>query len=229
MIEITVNPKDVLQKLDAFTERQLPFATARGLTSLAQATNDRSRSMLGQRFTIRSNWTAKGYRVERATKANLVATSYHLDPMMALQELGGAKKGQGSRSVAVPLAARPTPQAVTKPSTWPGAVIRSKRAFRVKTKGGDVLILQRTGRRKKRQRNAQGQFIASGKRRRALGPVRFRFAGEQDPNVRILWMMKRAVQLKPRLHYRDDAATVTQTQWKDIMEGALADALRTAR
>lgn len=215
MTIVTLDARDLVQKLDALTERQLPFAAASGLTSLAFRTNDRNRAALPSRFTIRSTWTAKGYRVKKATKYDLSAVAYHLDEMLALQEAGGMKTGRGGKKVAVPLAARPTPTSVTRPSSWPGKVITNpkKRAFEVPGRGGTKLVFQRTGRRSK------------GKRKAHALP---RTPGQRDPNLRLLWVRRPSVKITPRLHFRDDAMAVVQ-EWPSIFEQALARAIATAR
>lgn len=65
---------------------------------------------------------------------------------MALQETGGRKQGKDGGMVAIPVAARRTATAVTRPSQWPGALLRRSRAYTVPLGGGRIGVFQRRGR-----------------------------------------------------------------------------------
>jgi hypothetical protein len=106
---------------------------------------------MAERFTLRRPDFIKGsVRVELGTKSDPQA-SVSIPPRppsgiqetMGLHEHGGIERAEDGGRLAQPIAARPTPSAVTPPSKWPG---RLKRAFAVTTDEGETFILQRVGR-----------------------------------------------------------------------------------
>jgi hypothetical protein len=132
------------RRLIALLPRQLRFAAALALTRTAQDARAEIVAELPRRFTIRTGWIARGIRIRPATKTRLVATVLSLDDFMALQETGGTKTPRQGGRLGVPIAARPTPAAVTRPSMFPGALMRRGRSY-VIDEGERVLMFRRVG------------------------------------------------------------------------------------
>lgn len=237
---VVVDPRGIIGAFGRFGELQLPFATALTLTRLAQGYREEAKKNLPGKFTIRTGWIAKGFRVKTATKRDLSSAVSQLDPFMALQETGGEKRPTARSTVAVPVqmdrqghpGARPDPEDVTRPSKWPGALLQGKRGFIVRLRTGDELVLRRIrrGRKKVRARDAAGHFIASsGARRRKGGPKQLRKMGQQDPRVSVMYLLKRRVKIRARWGFREAAAQYASREFPTLFRAAWAEALRTAR
>lgn len=217
MIRAVFKTETAERNLERFANRQLAFATALALTRTAQEFIADEARRLPSVFRIRNGWVAKGFRVKPARKDDLVAIAYHRDKFMALQELGGTKRPQGTkRTVAVPVDARKDPMQLTPRSKWPAAL---KRAFVVETKRGDVLLLQRTGRKVRRARGSG----------RAAKGFTYRIPGIRDPRVRVMYLLARGVQIPRRWGFADHARTFMARRFATNLEGMIAFAVKTAK
>jgi hypothetical protein len=127
-IHVEVKNRDALYALDALARRQIPFATAVALTRTAIEARDAVRMQAKERFTIRTPWVLKGIQAKSADKRSLTAHVIARDDFMALQEEGGVKEARG-KALGVPVEARNPKTLVTRPSKWPGALLRRKRKF----------------------------------------------------------------------------------------------------
>ena len=217
MIRITANTLDFQRQLDDVARQQLPFALANTLSRTAEEAVALNKSKLPGRFTIRTTWVAKGYRVKHARKNDLTATITHKDAYMALQEFGGTKTPTSAKSVAVPEGARPTPAATTPKSKWPGAILK-RQGFIIHAKGKDLLF-QRV------QHTKRGKLRKS-KRNLALAALPNK---GHDPNVRLMYVLKQAVKIKPALHLVDDVRETIKARFAINFDGFLKSAIRTAR
>ena len=105
---------------DDVAKRQVPFALALALTRTAQEVRDQLRSTLGAHFTVRSKWVERSLQIDRAEKrdADPTARVGSLYLPMGLHAVGGTKKSRQG-DVAIPVGARPTDEAVTKPNLFP--------------------------------------------------------------------------------------------------------------
>ena len=82
-------------QLDDFAKRQMPFATARALTTLASLAKTDVIAALPQRFDRPTPFTQRGPAITVATKSRLRATVYIKDiqaQYLALQETGGTRQ-----------------------------------------------------------------------------------------------------------------------------------------
>lgn len=217
MITIKANGAEFSRELDDVARQQVPFALANTLSRTAEEAVDMNRSKLPGRFTIRTGWIAKGYRVKHARKDSLLAVISHKDKFMVLQEEGGTKTPTTAKSVAVPEGARPTPSATTPRSKWPGAVL--KHAGFVVHKPGFDLLFQRV------QHTKRGK-VRKSKRNLALAALPNK---GKDPNVRLMYVLKRAVKIKPALHLVDDVKETLRTRLAINFDGFLKSAIRSAR
>ena len=101
----------------------------------------RSRAEMPARFTLRRQWIVNGIRVEKATKANLVATVFSRDAFMGLQEFGGQKDPR-KRFIAIPTkAVRRTKSDIIAKSDRPQNL--GARAEVIEYKGNKWLALKR--------------------------------------------------------------------------------------
>lgn len=131
--------------------KQTPFAMAVALTRTAQDVQAELRERLDDDgFTIRTSWVQRRIRIRRATKGRLEARVGSKDAFMVLHLEGGTKVGGGlpnmeSELLSVPVGARPSPGAVTRPGKFPGALLRRKKFFLGATAGGTPAVFQRLG------------------------------------------------------------------------------------
>lgn len=215
---MTHNIPDVQRYLKR-TLGQLPFAASRTVNGLALTAQKEIRADLPQHFTVRRRtFLESSIRVKLGTKADPVAevgvpqrAGSNIDQSLALQEFGGEERPKRAKELAVPLSgARPTPQAITPPSKWPS---RLKRAFHIKTAGGQELVLQRVGGKKGRGRRA------------TFGPVE---AGK-DPGLRVMYLEEPSVTIRPRFHFLDTCLRVVRRDAQALFAKEWANAIRTAR
>jgi hypothetical protein len=127
VLDLTADINAATVDLSNLTRRQVPFATARALTSVAYDARDEVRRQLPKRFIIRRPWVAKGIGVVRATKADLEATVFSRDRFMALQEEGGTKMGK--QAIPVGRLAQRAKSEVIPRSQWPGRLMARKSVF----------------------------------------------------------------------------------------------------
>lgn len=215
-ITIHTNGVQFRRKLTAIGTTQLPFALALTLTRTAEEAVAVNKAALPGRFIIRRGWIAKGYRVDRATKAQLTATIRHLDPFMALQEFGGVKTAGPAGVVAIPEGARPTPTAVTPPSHWPG---RIPRHFYV-TAGANRYEFQRLSKRA-RLRKGAGHGTPHGSGHEAIRG--------RDPSVTLMYVLKPSVRIPPRLNLINDTRATIASRLGINFDGFLQFAIATAK
>lgn len=226
MIRATFRTETATRNLDRFANKQLAFATALALTRTAQEFVAEETKLLPSVFHIRNGWVAKGFRVKPARKDDLVAVAYHRDDFMRDQEAGGDKTPRGGKkTVAVPVGARPNVMQTTPRSKWPRSL---KRSFVITTKTGDVLLLQRTGRKVRRARGADGRFTTSSRKRLFKG-LNYRAPGLRDRDVRLMYVLERSVRVPARWGFAKRAAPFMARRFAANLAGFLDYAARTAR
>jgi len=121
---------------DAFGGRQMDYAKARMLTALAKDSQVDLRGTEGRYVHVRTPWTAKGMRIEPASKRGpFVSRVGTVDAVMGDLVTGDPREpATPGKEIAIPLVGpgrgRPTPQSLTRPSRWPKALVE----------GGDVFV-----------------------------------------------------------------------------------------
>jgi hypothetical protein len=207
--------------LSSIEQSQLPFATARALTTTAKQGQAAVRARLPQIFTIRTTWLDKGIQVRSASKRDLRAAVVSRDEFMGLQETGGEKKPRKGRAIGVPKAIREPKTKVTKPSEWPGA------------------LLARSAKAKPRRRKVRGKgsykkpkfFLTTLKKGRRAGLQAV--VQRDDPMtrypLRVLYVLQPSVRVKGDLKMRETVAAVVSERFASNFSEALAEALRTAK
>jgi hypothetical protein len=113
--------------LSDLERRQVPFATARTLTSVAYVARDKVRKELPGRFTIRRPWVARGITVEPAKKSKPSARVLSRDAFMAAQETGGPKSD--ARPIPAGRLAAVHKTRVVPRSQWVAPLLRRKNVF----------------------------------------------------------------------------------------------------
>lgn len=214
-IKVTTNQAQISGFLRMVAKDQLPFATSLAINRTAEEVVAAGKGDLRNRFTIRRPWVEKGFRIKRSTKRDPVAEITHKDSFMALQEHGGEKRPKAGRKVAVPEGARPTPQAITTPANWPGALIRKGKAFPV-TKGDTTYVLARA------KKTKSGKLRKN--KRLDAAPVFGR-----DPALRLMYILKPRVRIPARWGFTALARRVVAQRWPANLRGMLEYALRTAK
>ncbi|MBF0322365.1 MAG: hypothetical protein HQL62_05385 [Magnetococcales bacterium] len=199
MVSITVN-ENVIGRAFAELEKQLRFATAQALTRTTQDAQEEVKRQLPERFTIRTGWLARGIRIRPASRNNLKASVLVKDAFMALQETGGDKTSPFGDALGVPVGARPTPQNITRPSKFPGALLAKKGFFIAPIAHGS---------------RTMGVWKRTGKGR-----------GER---LTLMYVFDQKVRLKPRFGFHETVRKVAVERFPVHLREALKKALATAR
>ena len=217
---ISFDADRLTRELNDFGRNQVPFAMALALTRTVEEAREEARNRLPSQFTIRNTWVSKGFRVERARKDNLVSTLWHKDAYMGLQQSGGEKRPKAAKSVAIPHGdrfpgARGTIAGKTSRSKWPGNI---KRRVYLKDRSdpSTVFEFQRTGR---RTRGKVGKHHID----RRFGPR------QKDPNLKLMYVLKRGVRVTPRLDLDGTVVKVARARMAVNFKGFLEHAMRTAK
>lgn len=199
MFTIALNDSAINRVL-AEAEKQFRFAASLALTNTAKEAQGEVRRQLPQRFTIRTGWLAKGIQVRSANRRDLQASVRVLDPFMTMQETGGSKVSPFGDSLGVPVGARPNPTSVTRPGSFPGAMLKRKGYFIAPISHGS---------------NIKGVWRRTGKGRR-----------EQ---MKLMYIFSHQVELKPRFGFHETVRQVAVEQFPRRFMEALRQALATAR
>ncbi|MBF0181338.1 MAG: hypothetical protein HQM03_15050 [Magnetococcales bacterium] len=199
MFEIAFN-ESALNRTLAQAESEIRFAASMALTTTAKDAQAEVRKQLPQRFMIRTGWVAKGIHVRAANKRDLQSSVRVLDPFMALQESGGSKIGQFGKDLGVPVGARPTPTAITRPGSFPGAMLQRKGHFIAPIRKGS---------------NVKGVWRRTGKGRRE--------------RIKLMYVFSRQVRLKPRFGFHETVRQVALQNFPRRFAEAVQKVLTTAR
>ncbi len=220
-ISLRSNIKELTKKLDAFAQKQVPFATAMALTSLAKIVKQSETEALVQELDRPTPFTQNAFSVKAATKTSLTAVVFAKD----IQAAYLAPVETGARQVVKKTAlTMPVDISLNSYGNIPkGALQRLKgnpNVFvgQVKTKDGMIGgVWQRVG---------AGTVITRGKHKGSRSAAT---ALEPKGSLKLLIKFTDPVAVKPKLHYRSRAATLIQANFAIEMSKALADAMKTAR
>ncbi|MBF0108739.1 MAG: hypothetical protein HQL76_06150 [Magnetococcales bacterium] len=219
MFTVTANEAAINRAFDTL-EKQLRFAAAQALTHTAQDAQVEVKRQLPERFTIRTNWLAKGIRIRPASKSTLSASVLVKDAFMALQETGGDKTSTSGSALGVPVGARPTPQSIIRPSNFPGAMASRKGYFIGVPRGWNVSVAYTaTGR--SRKNFWRSQEVKPG--------VWQRLGYKGRSGLKLMYVFEEKVRLKPRFGFRATVRKVAAERFPHRFAEALKKALATAR
>ncbi len=146
MIKIAIKAANTAnKKLSQIANRQIPFAIAKSLTDIAKQSQEEVRQQIRERFFIRkkSGGFESSIRIKPATKTNLTAEVYTFAAFAALQQTGGIKKAKDGR-LAIPSYQSINQVKKRSDSTSPSTYLAGD-AFKIKTKSGHKMIVQRKG------------------------------------------------------------------------------------
>ncbi len=151
--KVIVDTSDIdafIKKLDIFQKQQVPYATAMALTWTAKSVQKKIRKKIGSVFTIRKQSFPKSIKIIPAKKNSLVSEVYTKAPFASLQEEGGYKKPK-HKHIAAPVYDSINSLKRRTKTNRPAYVLLSvkKKAFIIKTKHGQEIIVKRETKRKK--------------------------------------------------------------------------------
>lgn len=205
VINVRADVKRLEAKLSALAYKQMPFATAQGLTELAKIVQKGEQEAMTSVFDRPTPFTLKSVGVRAARKDNLQALVYVKDIAAAYlepYETGGTNK-LNSKALLKPVAAplnqygnlskNKLAQLKAKGNTFVG---------KVKGKGGEVI-------------DGVWQRIPAGKGKPAGMKLLIRFTDAHP--------------IKQRLDYRPRAEQLVRTNFNRVMGKALGKAIATAR
>lgn len=223
MIEIILDTKGVTRALSDLARKQLPYATARALTKLADRVVDAQRKALPRLLDRPRPFTIDAIRRLPAGKTNLVATVYVKDiaaQYLAPFEFGGTHFLGKKRGMLVPRDIR-----LNQYGNIPRNTLARLRAQKdvfigpVKFKTGETINgVWRRGGRGQRRRDEYG----------TKGNNKQKFVAART-TLTLLIQFTAPGTVTPRLHYFDRAQKVVSNNFRADMTHALADALRTAK
>jgi len=208
---------------------EIPFALALSLTRTVQAGQKKEQAEMPSKFTIRKKRVLKGIRIEKATKNNLTATLKDIDPFMALQDEGIARRDddQGFTTkgdsrleiygeyVCIPFeAARPSAGRAVREADTPREVIANG-GFIKKYDGYAVLF------RKANNREAKKYTVRRGGTDRAL------VSTVNGAAAVAMWLLYPQASNKPRLKFAESFEQLLDSgEWERQFDKAFADAIK---
>src|SRR5574343_512360 len=233
-LRVEINTDDVLRFLGAL-ESQIPYATSVAINNTLNDIQKAERAHVRETFTVRrpdfidrSIYIA---RDDRARKDKLTGT-VRINPsrdVLAKFEEDTVKRGQGGRSLAVPIIR----------DGQPGLVIRRGDAISVKNlmlaaaaaRGGKRL--SRTNRKRKEPVAVDRKRVFLIKSRKTGSHLLVERTGPgvhgRFDNSRVLWAFRKEVPIEPNLHFREIAREVALRTWQENAADAIDLAIRTAR
>jgi hypothetical protein len=149
-IKVEIRGLEPTTKYISDLAKQIPFATALALTRTAKEVQRDEIAHIRNAFTVRGSWLREGGKfgvgITPASKENLVAVVESRAPWLEAHEEGTTRTPEGSHFAIPQKDIRRTKTQVIAKFQRPKAL---KRAFKVETKRGVPLLLQRVGRGKR--------------------------------------------------------------------------------
>lgn len=201
-----------LQLSPAKMRKQVRFAASRALNDSAFAARAALVRETRDRFTLRSTYTERGYRVGRATRRRLEARVGTIRDYLVDQVRGGRRRDKAIPGRHV----RKTPaQRVTR-RRWPRPLLNKPRHFLADARGRD------------RRRLVGGLARHAGRRERIV----FRVMGgrrRRRQRLRLLYVIPRRQRVRRRLPFDRTVQRAHRGAYRDAFARRLQDALATAR
>lgn len=208
-----------LPKPLAAIKKQIPFATARALTRVAQQIRDAEKTAMQRKLENPTPFTVNSVKAAGATKSNLVARVFVMDTAAAYLkpfEVGGVHKLNG--------------QALLNPKNIKlnkfGNLSRNK-LTQLKAKPnvfiGDVDGVNAVWQRRKPLK------VKKGKKRQKRSPNGTRRPRAKQRAPKLLIRFGDALPVQPVLGYMDRANTMAKALLPQEIQKALAEAMRTAK
>ena len=230
-VEVSIHVETALEGFD-LANKQVKFACSRAINDMAWNSMGVAREKLPSQFTVRRDWITRGFRATKATRRQLKAELFHLDPYMERQEFGGVKQPLSGRSIAIPGQAI-RPEGASKDPTriakrrWPREAMKRDRVFtRVITKQsrwrGAVVMLER----QKGKVSGKRRFRTGAKTKRGAWALRKRKILRRD--VRVLYHLVRRGNVRPHLGLARTVNQVVVDQFRERFLLRYEEAIATA-
>ncbi|MFC0140624.1 hypothetical protein ACFFJN_11350 [Erwinia mallotivora] len=209
---------DLSRQLDSI-KKQIPFATARALTSVARQIRDAQQTTMKRRLDNPTPFTVNSVRAAGATKSNLLARVYVMDTAAAYLdpfEVGGAHHLGGTALL------NPKNIRLNKYGNLPRnklAQLKSKPDVFVGKVGDAGGVWQRKKGRKSKS--------AAKRRKRSANGTRQPRIKQRPP--KLLIRFGDALPVQPVLGYMERANTMAKALLPAELQKALAEALKTAK
>jgi hypothetical protein len=225
MISVQINEQAALRAIGAVF-KQVTFAAANALNDTVFEARDAVRTDVQGNFIVRRPWVLQGIQVPSGGKAtrDKLEAELVLDPtreFLAKFEKGGTKSPRAGGSLAIPEAARPTPQSLIPARLRPRRLQIADAAAQTisfKRKGG-------IGRGRIRQKN-QGLFRTFLVEGVGIFQRTGRGAGS---TTRLLYGFEPRAQIPADLHFERTAREVAARSYQRHFNTRFLEALRTAR
>jgi hypothetical protein len=247
VITIDIDLKALTAGLDDLQKRQIPFAVARGLNTLAKEGQVLVRQSLSSNFTIneskraflertvrigRDDWARKDRLAVRLginpTDQAAAGLGKDRSQLLGRHEEGGQRTADPARPFFIPTnEIRPGAYDVVARSLYPSSL----RVFDRRTADG---VLGPKGR-----RTRKGGFQIQGKRRtfiidgRSTNDPRlwgvFQRTGSGRRDIRMLWAFRTKIQIAPRLKFYETMERALNARMTEVLSASLAQAIATAR
>jgi len=227
------NLNDLSRQLESI-KRQIPFATARAMTSVARHISDSQKTAMQRRLDNPTPFTVNSVRAAGATKNNLVARVYVMDTAAAYLtpfEAGGVHLLSSSALL------NPKNIRLNKYGNLPRtklAQLKSKsNTFIGDVKGVNGVWQRKNSKvpksRRKMAPGADGVMTQVGWKRRKRSKNGTRQSRHKTPTPKLLLRFGDAMPVQPVLGYMDRANSMAKALLPEEIQKALADAMRTAR
>lgn len=227
------NLNDLSRQLESL-KKQIPFATARAMTSVVRQIGDAQKIAMGRRLENPTPFTVNSVRASGATKNNLVARLYVMDTAAAYLtpfETGGVHHLNSSallnpKNIRLNrfgnLPRTKLAQLKAKPNTFIGEV---KDVYGVWERKKTKLVKSR----RKMVRGDDGVMTQVGWKKRKRSKNGTRQPRHKTRPPKLLLRFGEALPVQPVLGYMERASTMVKALLPEEIQKALADAMRTAR
>lgn len=209
--------RDLSRQLEAF-RKQIPFATARAMTSVVRQIRDAQQTAIKRRLENPTPFTVNSVRAAGATKNNLVARVFVMDTAAAYLdpfEFGGTHHLSGNALL------NPKNIRLNKYGNLPRTKLDQLKA-KPNVFIGKVNGVSGVWQRKKPPKS-------KGKRRRKRASSTSRQQPKRGGSVKLLIRFGDALPVQPVLGYMDRANTMAKALLPQEIQKALAEAMRTAK
>jgi len=199
-ITITSNADKIAREIGEAARRQVPFATALGLTMLATEVQGSLVSTLDEYFELRNRWVRGSIRITPARKGPepLARVGSIYGPMRG--QVDGEQRRKRSESLAIPHRARAKPSQRTTRGKQPQALLARPQRW--------------------------GYFVTNRGPSRRGQPILFKRSGRGGRKLRIWWVLVDRVQIKRRWPLERLGREVVAREGHDIFMAAFERALR---
>lgn len=220
IVQVVLDPEDLVAELDDFGRRQLPYATALALNKVGFSFQEAQQAGLEDRMRLRrATFVKQGIYFPREQRADYrrgeLAATVSIEPkrdFLAKFEQGGWKAPRAARRLAIPIEARRTKSDVVSAGDRLGALgfrlhgrsARAtvgrglKRTFSIRFPDGRGYIFRRTGR---------------GRR----------------SDLKLLYLFRPRVAIPASLGFHDTAEATARARFVDAFVESFDQAMRTAR